>query len=591
MRRLSRALGRTERFWDNLMGCRTDRSSRSPFFQTAVEQLEDRALPAGTSAFAIGAGIGVAPEVRVFDADGVEVRSFLAFDPSFTGGVRTALADLNKDGISDIVAAAGPGGGPHVRVFDGASGGELASFFAYDPTFRGGLNIAAGPIGNGEVGIATGAEEGGGPHVRVFTAAGEERASFYAYDAKFTGGVRVALGQRSDGSATVFTGAGAGGGPHVRGFDVGSGEIVLNQMAYDSAFRGGVNVSAGDWNGDGVADLVTGAGAGGAPHVEVIDGAGGQMLRSFYAGMADDRSGVTASLIARPNGMAIASLMDPDGTPWVRLLAPRSGDDVLTEVASFGPYPGLGRYPSLGISPVNGMGASDSQLFGTAAYLSGINFPEVGIEALDPTAAEAETPPGSSTGLFRVSRSGDAILPLTAYLRIDGTVTPLAKNGDDYAQLPLVSTTYFSGGTSFTENLHKVTFAAHEKRAMIWIAPTNDKIDNEGAEIVRLTVVDTDNNYRATTTQYRTADVTIADNDPFPIPVQSVFFGDGDLVAQQSSNVGMFVLKRTMADSTGQFRHRTRRYRTRADQPNRVQRPRRNDLDHRSARHEIEHRL
>ena len=53
-----------------------------------------------------------------------------------------------------------------------------------------------------------------------------------------------------------------------------------------------------------------------------------------------------------------------------------------------------------------------------------------------------------------MSRSGDAILPLTAYLRIDGTVTPLAKNGDDYAPLLLVSTTYSSGGTSFTENLH-----------------------------------------------------------------------------------------------------------------------------------------
>jgi hypothetical protein len=182
--------------------------------------------------------------------------------------------------------------------------------------------------------------------------------------------------------------------------------------------------------------------------------------------------------------------------------------------------------------------------------LTGVNLPEVGIEALDTTVVEAETPPGNSAGLFRVSRSGDAILPLTAYLRIDGSASPLATNGADYGLLPLVSTTYSSGGTSFTENLYKVTFGANEKRALIKINPINDKIDSEGTEVVRLTVVDMDNNYRATTNpQYRSANVAIADNDPFLAPVHKVFFGEGDYTAQPISNFGKYVFKRTVADT------------------------------------------
>lgn len=38
--------------------------------------------------------------------------------PGFTGEVRVATGDFNQDGISETIAAAGPGGGPHVKVFD-----------------------------------------------------------------------------------------------------------------------------------------------------------------------------------------------------------------------------------------------------------------------------------------------------------------------------------------------------------------------------------------------------------------------------------------------------------------------------------------
>jgi hypothetical protein len=91
--------------------------------------------------FAMGADAGGGPQVIVYNADGSLRFSFLAYDPAFLGGVRVATADVNGDGVDDVVTGAGPGGGPHVRAFSSLKGDERLSFFAFEPTDTNGVFV------------------------------------------------------------------------------------------------------------------------------------------------------------------------------------------------------------------------------------------------------------------------------------------------------------------------------------------------------------------------------------------------------------------------------------------------------------------
>jgi virginiamycin B lyase len=145
-----------------------------------------------------GTGPGGGPHVRVFSGrDGSELLSLFAYDAGFTGGVRVTACDLDGDGVPEIVTAAGAGGGPHVRAFDGRTGqpypGPVGSFFAYDPgVFNGAFVGCADVNGDGVPDVITGAGPGGAPHVRVWNGVdGAELVGFFAYDPAFTGGVFV----------------------------------------------------------------------------------------------------------------------------------------------------------------------------------------------------------------------------------------------------------------------------------------------------------------------------------------------------------------------------------------------------------------
>ncbi|MEY2469865.1 MAG: fibronectin-binding autotransporter adhesin [Actinomycetota bacterium] len=248
----------------------------------------------GVDEIITGAGVGQLPMVRVFGTNGALRSQFQAYGSDYTGGVFVAVGDVDPTSPgNEIISAPDVGGGPHVKVFtQSANGAVLQQFFAYSPSFSGGVRLATADIdGDGIMEIITGAGPGGAPHVQALTETGAQLLSFYAYGVDFSGGVFVAgadlTGQGID---EIITGPGAGGGPHVKIFLQGSA-IGPGFMAFNPNFAGGISVARIGDEIIGPDYIAVGAGPGGGPHVKVVDG-DGAIVDSFYAYDAAFNGGV-----------------------------------------------------------------------------------------------------------------------------------------------------------------------------------------------------------------------------------------------------------------------------------------------------------
>jgi hypothetical protein len=289
---------------------------------------------------------------------------------------------VNNDGTPDIITGPGPGGGPHIKVFSGVNGAEIASFFAFDPNFFSGVYVASGDFG--EAGFALGdsfddivvsADAGGGPRVSVFSsatgpannrqydAAGIQNRvlyNFFVYDPGFIGGVRVASGDvTGDGTDDLIVGAGMGGGPHVQVFDGRSRSTtsVRSFFAYNSTYSGGIYVATGDVDlntpsSGRAAEIITGPGGPGiGPLVRVFNvvnnapGVQPLMLAEFLAYGPAFQGGVRVSAgdVDGDTFIDVITAPGPGGGPHVRgfdgeTLAGRTVNNPPTEIAGLFPY-------------------------------------------------------------------------------------------------------------------------------------------------------------------------------------------------------------------------------------------------------------
>ncbi|MBY0512282.1 MAG: hypothetical protein K2P78_00010 [Gemmataceae bacterium] len=240
----------------------------------------------------------------------------------FAGNVRTAVADVNGDGVQDTVVASGPGITARFAVISGKDNLTVlvapTAPFAGSEDFAAGLFVSAADVDqDGRAEIIISPDQGGGPRVTAFSLLPGglfTRANFFGIDdPNFRGGARTAVGDvNGDGTPDVAVQAGFLGGPRAALFNgrtlfATPTRLVNDFFAFPGTdavtLRNGAYVAAGDVNGDGFADLIFGGGPGGAPRVFVLSGqlvtAGNiqgaydaPVANFFVAGNATDRGGI-----------------------------------------------------------------------------------------------------------------------------------------------------------------------------------------------------------------------------------------------------------------------------------------------------------
>ncbi len=209
---------------------------------------------------------------------------------STTNPVQLSLAGgnavtLNFGNTSVFVAGSGSGTTATVQVYN-PDGSTRTTITPYG-SFAGGVRVATGDIdGDGVPEIITAPGPGGGPHVRVFSGTTHLMIrEFFAQAANMSSGLFVAAGDvDGDGRLDIITGAGVGIGvhnePRIRVFNGVSNVMIRDIVAYPdtsgagqfNTYNVGATVAAADFNGDGKADIVAGPESGN-PNILVFSGA------------------------------------------------------------------------------------------------------------------------------------------------------------------------------------------------------------------------------------------------------------------------------------------------------------------------------
>lgn len=321
--------------------------------------------------------------------------------------------------------------------------GEVTAMLSPDITSV--SSLALGDLGNdgvSEILVATG--YGTPTEVVVLRRDGSRIGSFSPYASAFSGGASVALCDvDGDGVNEIVTGAGFSGGPHVRIFTNEGVPTGTQFFAYDESFRGGVSLLCRDITGDGMPDIITAPGPTGGPHLRVFS-VTGELEDEIMLTDLSSRAGLSLFIFPQdPVDTLYVTSASYVPEPRVAHVKYENGELALTALVSHDTLPS----GSLSLSTIDGATLHyDENLVSAGEYKEGSIFR---LSAVPTTALSSDI----SSKYIQVDVSTQTLtayeygVPAFSFLVSTGTSsypTPLGKTGVT-AKLPVHDYSWFYG--------------------------------------------------------------------------------------------------------------------------------------------------
>jgi fibronectin-binding autotransporter adhesin len=163
---------------------------------------------------------------------------------------------------------------------------------------------------------------GGKPIVSITDSAGNAEKEFLAYKESFLGGLNLAAGDfNGDGNQEIVTAPAKDLEANIKIFN-NEGILLHSFLAYPYTFRGGVNVTTADVDSDGKAEIITSPKSGFEPLVKIYK-SNGQLVRSFLAYPASFKGGVsvTVSDVRDDKKVEIITAPGKGGIPQIKIFS------------------------------------------------------------------------------------------------------------------------------------------------------------------------------------------------------------------------------------------------------------------------------
>ncbi len=249
-------------------------------------------------------------------------------DPSGSGegetvaGSTTATTDASGAATFSFVIPSTTSGSVYSATATANLSGDTSAFSNIVSRQQGALTARVVVVGVGS----------GTPFANLYDSDGTPAATLNStFAANATGGVRVASGDfNGDGIPDIVIGTGPGVATRVRIIDPTTQKELFSVQPFEAAFTGGVYVAVGDVTGDGKADLIITPDEGGGPRVRVFNGQGFGVVDDFFGIDDTNFRGGARAAVGDVNGDGVGDLIVAAGFGGGPRIAGFSGKSIGT---------------------------------------------------------------------------------------------------------------------------------------------------------------------------------------------------------------------------------------------------------------------